>query len=115
MEHLLNVKDCYLKLTIYDNDFGYEIKLVSELLRDVFCFLDIEPVDLYNNLAQVKEYVQYLLYATSSISHQLEGMPLTSFDYFKPDLEIVPYRDIPDWDNGETAFIPLFEGDIIYR
>ena len=115
MEHILNAKECYLKLTIHDNDFGYEIKLVSEILYDVLYYCDTEPVDLYNNLAQVKEYVQHLLYTISSISRQLSEMPLVSFDYFKPDLEIVTYRDIPDWDNGETAFIPLFEGDVIYR
>ena len=45
-----------------------------------------------------------------------KGEELTLRDYFEPDLEIVDYLDIPDWDNSESAFIPLFnDGAVIYR
>ena len=47
--------------------------------------------------------------------HGKEVINCSMFDYFKPDLEIVDYLDIPEWDNNESVFIPLFYGDIITR
>ena len=31
------------------------------------------------------------------------------------DLEFVNYLDIPDWDNYESIYIPMFEGEILVR
>ena len=61
-----------------------------------------------------------MLYTTYAMCFLLKGRDkgeeLTLRDYFEPDLEIVDYLDIPDWDNSESAFIPLFnDGAVIYR
>ena len=36
---------------------------------------------------------------------------------FKPTPQIVDYLDIPDWDNNESIYVPLFDesNEIIYR
>lgn len=114
-ERMLNGKEYYLKLTIHDNDFYFTIQFVSELLYEIFYFLDITAIDLYKHLPQIKTHIQQLLYSTSFIEHQLEGIYNPDLEYFQPDMELVTSIDIPDWDNDESAFIPLFEGDIIYR
>lgn len=114
-----NKSNLYLKLSIHDNDYWYIIERVSESLSEIFYFLDITPNILKNKLPQLKIYIQDMLYTTYTMCFLLEGRDkdeeLTSRDYFEPDLEIVDYLDIPDWDNGENAFIPLFDADVIYR
>ena len=114
-----NKSNLYLKLSIHDNDYWYIIERVSESLSEIFYFLDITPNILKNKLPQLKIYIQDMLYTTYTMCFLLEGRDkdeeLTSRDYFEPDLEIVDYLDIPNWDNGENAFIPLFDADVIYR
>lgn len=116
MENVLHVFDYYLKLTIHDNDFRNELENVSNSLHEILYFLDVTPDILADKLPQLQAVVQGLLYEIHLI-HVLfdECKELVNKDYFKPDLEIVNYSDIPDWDNGESAFIPLGEGDVIYR
>ena len=114
-----NKSNLYLKLSIHDNDYWYIIERVSESLSEFFYFLDITPNILKNKLLQLKIYIQDMLYTTYTMCFLLKGRDkdeeLTSRDYFEPDLEIVDYLDIPNWDNGENAFIPLFDADVIYR
>lgn len=114
-----NKSNLYLKLSIHDNDYWYIIERVSESLSEFFYFLDITPNILKNKLPQLKIYIQDMLYTTYTMCFLLKGRDkdeeLTSRDYFEPDLEIVDYLDIPNWDNGENAFIPLFDADVIYR
>lgn len=112
----LDKSDSYLKLTIHDNDFRNELENVSNSLCEIFYFLDVTPDTISDKLPQLKTFVQGLLYEIHLI-HVLfdKCKELAHKDYFEPDLEIVNYSDIPDWDNGESAFIPLGEGDVIYR
>lgn len=39
----------------------------------------------------------------------------TSIDYFDCKLEFVNFLDIPEWDNNESIYIPMFYGDILVR
>ena len=115
-----NKSNLYLKLSIHDNDYWYIIERVSESLSEIFYFLDITPDILEDKLPQLKTYIQDMLYTTYAMCFLLKGRDkgeeLTLRDYFEPDLEIVDYLDIPDWDNSESAFIPLFnDGAVIYR
>ena len=105
----------YLKLSIHDNDFGDVIELVADMLYDMFYFLDTTSDDIVNNLPQIKNCVKEMLYEIHRMFNLFgHGSPVAK-DYFEPDLKIVEYMDIPEWDNGESAFVPLFEGDIIYK
>lgn len=36
-------------------------------------------------------------------------------DIFVPILEFVDYLDIPDWDDNESVYIPMFENAEIIR
>ena len=113
----------YLNITIHDNDFGIELEFVAELLKSLIDFFscyesyDIEDKDL----PYLKSGINYLLYGVYKIydyfraHNNQENTTNVSFDYFEPDLKIVDYLDIPEWDNGKSVFIPLFKGDIIVR
>lgn len=110
----------YVQLTIHDNDFWATIEFVSELLRSLIDYFghygsyDITDEDLQ----QLKDDIQHLLYGTYRIHNYLfhRERDYPSFDYFKPTVKIVDYLDIPDWDNNQSVFVPLFEnGDIIIR
>lgn len=105
----------YLKLSIHDNDFRNEIELVANTLYSIFYFFDTTSDDIVDNLPQIKNCVKEILYEIHRIFNLLwHGSPVAK-DYFDPDLSVVDYTDIPEWDNGESAFVPLFEGDIIYK
>lgn len=40
----------------------------------------------------------------------------TRLDYFECELEIVDYLDIPDWDNYESVYVPMFsDAEILIR
>ena len=105
----------YLKLSIHDNDFRSDIEFVADTLYNIFYFFDTASDEIVNNLPHLKVCVKEILYETHKIFNLLgHGSPVSK-DYFDPDLKVIDYLDIPEWDNGESAFIPLFEGDIIYR
>ena len=108
----------YLKVTLHDNDFTSIIEFSSMLLYELIVFFDeYASYDISDkNLSQLKDDLHHLLYTTYKIYNYLHHRECnTKFDYFKPDLEIVDYLDIPEWDNNESVFIPLFDGDIITR
>ena len=108
----------YLKVTLHDNDFTSIIEFSSMLLKEIIDFFDgYGSYDISDeDLSRLKDDIHYLLYATYRIYNYLYHRECnTKSDYFKPDLEIVDYLDMPEWDNNESVFIPLFDGDIITR
>lgn len=69
----------------------------------------------------LKEMIKYELYAVNNIMYKLwctgksleyRESPLSNFEC---DLEFVDYLDIPDWDNYQSVYIPLFNGEILVR
>ena len=108
----------YLKVTIHDNDFKYDVEFVANMLNAIFQFFDAAKKSIIDNLFQLQNCIKELLYQTHSIMNLVDrynsgiSVPI---DYFEPKLEVVTYNDIPDWDNGESVYVPLFEGSIICR
>lgn len=43
------------------------------------------------------------------------GFKETIEKHFEPTLEFVDYLDIPQWDNDESVYIPMFENAEIIR
>ena len=44
------------------------------------------------------------------------GFKESAEGYFQPTLEFIDYLNIPDWDNGGSIYIPMFEdAEIIIR
>ena len=103
----------YLRLTIHDNDFWCTIQFVAELLKRMidYCNLKITKEDL----PEIREYINGLLYSICNIEHYMLNKELPSYEWFDPDLKIVNYLDIPEWENFECAYIPLFKGEVLYR
>ena len=110
----------YLKITLHDNDFTDIIEFSSILLKKLIDYFDY--YGSYNidekDLNKLQDNIQYILYATYRIYNYFYHMDYedVSFDYFKPDLKIVDFLDIPERVDNTGVFIALFKGDnLIFR
>lgn len=104
----------YLRVTIHDNDFTSSLLYVGNLLQQVF--IDNEyPTE--QDFGVLKEMIMHIWYGIHEITEKLrfEECDLCGFDYFEPNLEFVNFEDIPDWDNSESIYIPMFDGEILLR
>lgn len=96
-------------VTMRDNDFSMSLELLGETLSHVFSIY--EYPNSKEDLERIKEYVQNIVWGIHNISHAFLGKyswttPLSIFDC---DLSIVDEHDIPEWDNAESIYIPMFE------
>lgn len=103
----------YLRVTIHDNDFSHSLKMIGELLYELFWFEGNYPTE--EQFPMLKEYIKHLWYganATQDLIRLIHWEKPTNchIDCFEPHLEFVDYSDIPDWDNSESIYIPMFEG-----
>ena len=103
------MEDKYLRITIHDNDFSLSLRWIGELLYEIFWAEDNYPTE--DKLPVLKEYVKRLWHSTYMIQDCMRWFPAGNVDegYFEPDLEFVDFADIPDWDNGESIYIPMFD------
>ena len=83
--------------------------MVGELLYKLFKNEMKYPTE--EDLPVLKETIKHLLYAINMTKDLIRWGELnnSNFDYFEPDLEFVDYLDIPNWDNGEDVYIPMFD------
>lgn len=116
----------YLRITMHDNDYTRHIEYVGELLKEIFeyeCFwfkyglCDIREDDF----PILKEMIKHVLYAVNNIIYKV-SCTKRNFEYreaplnnFECDLEFVDYLDIPEWDNNQSVYVPLFDGEILVR
>ena len=104
----------YLKITIHDNDFIISLMYIGELLYELFQNTYSYPTE--EHLPYLKEYIKHLWWSTNAITglmrwgvEYIKEKGVCHIDYFEPTLEFVDYLDIPDWDNSESIYIPMFE------
>ena len=77
--------------------------------------------DLHLELSGNSKYVKELWFSVHNIclimrwNKNSVGFTESSESLFTPHLEFVDYLDIPDWDNYESIYIPMFEGEILVR
>ena len=110
----------YLRVTIHDNDFTIPLEFVGELLNQLFYFYRKYPTE--KDFPALKKMIKHIWYGVSNIEDMI-GAPEYNFpnyqenklEWFEPTLEFVDYLDIPDWDNNESIYIPMFDGDVITR
>ncbi len=109
----------YLRITMYDNDFSQSLEQLSRMLYEMFLFEGRFPEE--DELQLLEKYIQPLWFSIHNISKIMRwnknGVRFmqTSEILFTPTLEFVDYLDIPDWDNGESVYIPMFEDAEIIR
>jgi hypothetical protein len=106
----------YLRVTIHDNDFSMSLEWIGELLYEIFCTEDNYPTE--EQLPTLKEYIKRLWHITYTIQDLMRWSRAGDMDdgYFNPHLEFVDYVDIPDWDNHESLYIPMFDdGKVLIR
>lgn len=103
----------YLKVTIHDNDFTSYYHVLGETLYNIFKGYGKYPDK--EDLPKIKTYINYLwwtidnldgIYRWKNTSVDWKENPIKIFDV---DLDIVEYTNIPDWDNAESIYIPLFD------
>lgn len=110
----LSMNAKYLRVTIHDNDFTNQLLYVGDLLHQVFADNGY-PTE--QDFGILKEMIAHIWYGVHEIMGKLRfgECDLCGFDYFEPDLEFVDFEDIPDWDNSESIYIPMFDGEILLR
>ena len=112
---MMNSNTKYLRITIHDNDFTTSLEMISELLYETFQFEDKYPTE--EDFSVLKEYIKHLWFGEHMIMHLMRwrSCDTININYFEPSLEFVDYLDIPDWDNAESVYIPMFDNAKILR
>lgn len=109
----------YLRITMHDNDFWYSLSLLTDMLYMIFVFEGRFPGE--DELPLLKKYIQPLWFSIDNISSVMRwnknsvGFEETIEKHFEPTLQFVDYLDIPDWDNDESVYIPMFKNAEIIR
>ena len=103
-------KECkYLEITIHDNDFTNELYFIAE---DITKLLDyMGGTYKIHDMNKLSVAIQHMWYGMYRAMQALDRpyIDTTTVDYFKPDLRIVDFFDINDWENRENLYIPLFK------
>lgn len=106
----------YLRITIHDNDFTSTLKMVGELLYDIFQSEGRYPTE--EDFQGMKEIIKHLWFGADMAQDLMRWNKIDSPDmkYFEPRLEFVDFVSIPDWDNYESIYIPMFDdADILTK
>lgn len=109
----------YLKVTIFDNDFMDELEDVAYILYRAFYSYDKYPTE--KDFPYLKKCIRNIMnssYCIHCFARGDENLPDTETNdkYFTPKLFIVEEIGIPEWENYECIYIPLFDnGEIIKR
>lgn len=105
----------YLRITLHDNDFTSYYQILGETLLKVFQSEKTYPTE--EDLSEMETLVSHLWYSIHNIKSLMrwKGTPIqykeTSMDCFYPDISIVDESDIPDSENFEAIYVPMFDGD----
>lgn len=85
-------------------------------------FIDSGRFPEEDELPLLKKYIKSLWFSIHNIddilcwNKNLIGFKETIEKYFEPTLKFMDYFDIPEWDNNESIYIPMFENaEIIKR
>lgn len=109
----------YLRVTMHDNDFCASLSLVANTLYEIFIKEGRFPEE--DELPLLKKYMQPLLFSLHNLRSIMcwnkNSVVFTESieKIFKPTLEFVDYLDIPEDDDCESVYIPMFENAEIIR
>ena len=110
----MNTNAKYLKVTIYDNDFTFSLKAISNLLYETFQWEGRYPTE--EDFPVLKECIKHLWFGEHLTSSLMRWGKRDTIDinYFEPHLEFVDFSDIPVWDNSEIVYIPMFDNAEVF-
>lgn len=118
----MNQDKKYLRITIYDNDFMDELEGAAWILWQSFSGYEKFPTEKdFPYLEKCIRNIMSASYCVKTLSRGDKNLPNTEVynKYFIPQLSIVKREDIPDWENYECIYVPLFpdgdERDILKR
>lgn len=110
----------YLRITIHDNDFTIPLTHVADILYKIFWYEGRYPEE--DEFPILKKYIKSLWFGVDNITDIIRwnkgkvGFRETHENVFDPYLEFVDYIDIPNDDNWESVYIPMFDNaEIITR
>lgn len=104
---------------MHDNDFTGSLIIIADILYKIFIGEGRFPEE--DELPILKKYIQSLWFSLHNISSIMRwnknsvSFKETVEKHFEPTLEFVDYLKIPDWDNDESVYIPMFENAEIIR
>ena len=101
---------------MHDNDFWLSLDFIGEIIQKIFIFEGKYPTE--EDLPVLELMVKHMWYGAQNIDTKIswgEYYKESQLDVFDPHLEFVNFEDIPDWDNGESIYIPMFDGQTISR
>lgn len=125
------MKTNYLKITMHDNDFTGCWENLGNCIRDALIannyypnysesdrkLFDGKELD-EEDLNKLKPWIENLWFSIFNLEQFLRWnnssikFKETDRKIFDCELSIVDYLEIPDWDNGESIFIPLFSKNV---
>lgn len=109
----------YFHIGFHDNDFRSEFEYVAENLYVMFQMEDCYPTeDDFYALKYIISRMAYSFYLSTNLLRWREFEVTAEgekhyLEYFTPSLDFVEFEDIPDWDNSESAYIPMFDDSVI--
>jgi len=106
----------YLRITTHDNDFICSLEAIGKLLYDTFYSEGTYPTE--EDFPTLKEIIKHLWFGADMAVDLMRWGYLNTpnIEFFEPHLEFVDYLDIPDWNNYENIYIPMFDdAEILVR
>lgn len=113
----------YLKVTIHDNDFSYDLQKTCELVYEICREYNSYPTE--EGLLILREAIKHMLFGVQTASRLMSWS-----EYYKHNSDIIDYFDLClnlefvncecvldfEWDNGESIYVPMFDyGEVIVR
>ena len=104
----------YLRVTIHDNDFSGSLRMVCETFYEICCEEEMFPGE--EDFPTIQRYLSQIWCGVDNTMDLLRWKNTitphhpTDIAYLAPKLCFVDFQEIPDWDNYESAYIPMFDG-----
>ena len=110
----------YLRVTIHDNDFTSSLRIACEAFYQL-CYEENRYPD-EEDFPIIRKYFSHVWSGLDSLQNLLRWKDISieykssSMTYLNPELSFVVFENIPDWDNHESVYIPMFDnGEILMR
>lgn len=108
----------YLCITLRDNDFTAYSYILGEYIQKIIYWYKNESSESLSDeqLEKLRPYIARMWWSIHNMENVIysNNTRETAYDVFERNLElsVVDYTDIPEWDNYENIYIPLFDNEL---